>query len=218
MNPQETNHVNQSQNRTSDCHSSEAMEFGSIISGWYLVRSKANCEHQAFTHLVHHSISVYCPYLKQSGKKHVMFPGYIFVYLSSQSPEQYYRVRHSPGVINFVCFSSSSDLSRSHLPKPIPRGERVIAEVREIARQHQMFENQKVSDTAIMSGDQLTLNGKLFRGLQATFIKNTNADRGLVLLRHIQRIRQQNTIKDCTLSEKCIELPLSQMSKTEGSD
>ncbi len=187
-----------------------------LKSGWYLVRSKPKGECTAITHLTSQCVTVYCPYLDLTEKKQPMFPGYLFVYLSADPSHQYHCVRYSPGVSDFVSFNISQ-ASKSCLPQPIPNGDRIIADVKEIARQQSLQVHLHQPTATLSPGDRVTLKNELFKDLIATFIRPTNTARGLILLSYIQKIRRQETVITQSIAEKTIELPLSQMDKADGS-
>lgn len=98
---------------------SSSMLLGTDLpAAWYVLQTKRYHEHVAQRFIEERGIAAYLPRVVQWPRPAVgnqvgpMFPGYLFVYLTS--PDEFYRVLWLPGVKAFVTFGGAAPALEQH--------------------------------------------------------------------------------------------------------
>ena len=191
-------------------------------------QGKTQEELRAVENLENQGFEAYCPVYLESGQDTVLFPGYIFIRLTSDDLERYHKIRSTRGVSHVVAFNQMyrkmyerghikspqpGDLQRL-LPQPIPDGEQIIHQIEEVVwTLNGNKTEEKPASTEFKEGDQVRINNALFRHLQSTFIKGMNVDRGLVLIEFIKNQRVGDKVVKEQITRKEIEVPLGELEK-----
>ena len=204
----------------------------SMKEGWYLIKAKARQEQRAFDNLENQGFDAYCPVITTKGaelKEEALFPGYLFLYLDLKDLNRYHKIRSTRGVSEIVRFNrvnrrlyadgrisvSESDL-QDLLPQPIPNGETIISQVKEMI---ELLKNKKVTtDISFNKGDNVAICNPLYEHLKATFIKGVSVDRGVILIQYIKEQRNSEGIieKKEVMPVKTMTVKLTDLKKVDG--
>ena len=201
-----------------------------LKEGWYLLKTRTRQEQRAVENLEIQGFDVYSPLVKQRIRgllrEETLFPGYVFLYLDLQDLDRYHKIRSTRGVQEIVFFNRitrklyqdgrlSKELegnTQDLLPKPIPNGEQVIKDIRQIVetlnnRAEGIVEGFKAGDKVIMSHP-------LYKDLEMTFMHNLSSERGMILVQYIkkQRTPEGETRKE-VVSEREIKVNIRDLEK-----
>ena len=201
--------------------------FETLKQGWYLIKVKPREELRAVAHLENQAFEAYCPQYKEKGREVVLFPGYVFIHLTSNDLERYHKIRSTRGVTQVVAFNQSRrrlyvegrlkntpEELQKLLPQPIPNGNKIIDQIEEMIWELNGFKpEQKPKSLEFAEGEQVRIGNSLFKHLKATFIKGLNIDRGLVLIQYINSQRIDNEIEETVKSQHEIEVRLKDLEK-----
>jgi len=208
--------------------------------GWYLLKTKPRKEKTAFYHLENQGFDAYCPSIPFRGseisvlsvvsdvKEEVLFGGYIFLHLAPQDLSQYHKIRSTRGVAEIVSFNkitrqlyadgrvSARELELySLLPQPIPRGEIIIEQIKEMVG---WFQQNDKTKSSFSKGESVIISNPLYEHLKATFIKGLSSSRGLVLIEHIKQQRNVGGIIQVTsdMPVKTVAIKMDDLKKEDG--
>ena len=184
-----------------------------LAEGWYLLRVKPNSELRAEQNLLEQNIPVYCPYITIKLNKRALFQGYLFICLKGNLCFSFHRIKYTRGIVGFVCFDHGS----KHIPTPIPEGDKIINDVKNIESAFISQNKANLTQTAFQKGDKVKLNCPLLQYFQGEFIKQSGAGRGLLLVQYIKSVRHNQQICDEIIGKKLIQVPLNQLQKTASS-
>ena len=203
-------------------------EFETMKMGWYLIKTKSRSEFKAVKNLHNQHFETFCPVVESDNiedKDKPLFPGYLFLFLDETKSEQHYKIRSTLGVSDFVRFNrvdrglyadgriSGHDIDvQKLLPQPIPRGDKIIKEIKELVHH---LKTRKGGNLFLEKGDNVMICHPLYEHLKATFVKGLSNERGLVLIEYIQRQRNKDgtIIKANTTPVKEITVKMSEMKK-----
>ena len=205
--------------------------YETLKQGWYLVKVKCREELRAVENLDNQDFEVYCPqYREGRGRQAILFPGYIFIRLSSKDLDKYHKIRSTRGVSTVVSFNQSrrklynqghikSD-SREELqlllPQPIPNGDNIIEQVEEIIwNLNGCKAEEKTSGSKFSEGDHVFYRNPLFQHLKTTFVKGMGSARGLILIEFIKSQRTEEGIEETTTGHRELTVPLEDLEKVE---
>ena len=205
--------------------------YETLKQGWYLVKVKCKDEPRAVKHLENQHFEVYCPmYREGKGLETVLFPGYIFLRLSSADLNKYHKIRSTRGVSEVVSFnksrrqlysqgrikSSTQEELQQLLPQPIPNGEKIIEQIEEIIwNLNGCKPEEKMPGSSFREGDQVCYRNPLFQHLRTTFVKGMGANRGLVLIEFIKSQRTEEGIEETITGQRELNVPLGDLEKVE---
>lgn len=185
----------------------------SMKEGWYLLKAKPRREQSASDNLENQGFDAYCPSIASKGsslKEEILFPGYIFLSLDVKDLDRYHKIRSTRGVSEIVRFNritrklfadgrisvKGSDLHHL-LPQPIPCGETMIQQIKDMV---QFLQNGRAEGKNLFAkGDNVTICNPLYEHLKATFIKGISVDRGLILIQYIKQQRNEEGAIEQTL-------------------
>ena len=211
-----------------DRETAVSSSYETIKQGWYLIKVKPREELRAIDNLDNQGFEAYCPQYLESGRSTVLFPGYVFVRLSSDDLERYHKIRSTRGVASVVTFNQMyrKSYERGHiksptqgdlqklLPQPIPNGEQLIHQIEEVIwTLNGNKPEEKPRCTEFKEGEQVRINNTLFKHLQSTFIRGINVNRGLVLIEFIKSQRVGDDVVKEEITRKEIEVPLGELEK-----
>lgn len=202
--------------------------YETIKPGWYLIKVKPREELRAVDNLENQGFEAYCPMFPEFGRNTALFPGYVFLRLSSDDLERYHKIRSTRGVARVVTFNqmyresyerghitspSQSDLQKL-LPQPIPNGEEIIHQVEEIIWiLNGNKAEEKPRSTLFKEGEQVRINNTLFKHLRSTFIRGINVDRGLILIEFIKNQHVGDKVVTEQMTRREITVPISELEK-----
>ncbi|MDP0561423.1 MAG: transcription termination/antitermination NusG family protein [Candidatus Endonucleobacter sp. (ex Gigantidas childressi)] len=208
--------------------------------GWYLLKTKPRKERSAFDHLENQGFEAYCPSIPFRGpevsvlsvvsdvKEEVLFGGYIFLYLALKDLDKYHKIRSTRGVSEIISFNkmtrqlyadgriSVRELELySLLPQPIPCGETIIEQIKEMVECLQKSYKEKNS---FSEGERVIISNPLYEHLKATFVKGLSSSRGLILIEHIKQQRNARGIirSTSTMSVKTVAINIDDLQKEDG--
>lgn len=214
--------------KTCDREIAVSSSYETIKQGWYLVKAKPGEELRAVENLENQEFEAYCPVYLESGRNTVLFPGYVFVYLCSKDLERYHKIRSTRGVARIVTFNQMyrKSFERGHiksptqddlqklLPQPMPNGEQIIHQIKEIIwTLNGNKPEEKPKSSQFKEGEQVRINNVLFQHLQSTFIRGINVDRGLVLIEFIKSQRVGDEVIKEQVTRKEIEVSIGELEK-----
>ncbi|MCW7555073.1 hypothetical protein NX722_21100 [Endozoicomonas gorgoniicola] len=192
-----------------------------LEEGWYLLKTKVRQELRAMEHLENLGFDTYCPVFRQKCKgalkEEILFPGYLFLLLDLEKDlKKFHTIRSCRGVQEMVHFNritrqlvNSGRMSKKEeekaksdvLPKPIPNGDDIIDEIRNIVK---ILNNKAdgIKPDALEPGDKVVMNNPLFKHLEMTFEKSLGSYRGQILISHIQEQRLSDGSTQKTVVKK----------------
>ncbi len=199
----------------------------SMKEGWYLLKTRTRQEQRAEEHLDNQGFDVFSPMICPAGcKEEILFPGYLFLYLGLKDLGYYHKIKSTRGVTDIVRFDhvsrrlyadgriTSAEGSSNHfLPKPIPNGEKVIGQIREIVT----FLETQTKDDCFAEGDNVIICNPLYEHMKATFHKELSMNRGVVLIEYItqQRNIEGHVEKTRDASVKKVTVKLADLKKAD---
>ncbi|MDH5434499.1 MAG: transcription/translation regulatory transformer protein RfaH [Gammaproteobacteria bacterium] len=155
--------------------SEPSIDSGLKDAAWYLLASKPKQEIRAVENLANQGIKAYCPMIKvermRAGKKYIvdeaLFSGYLFVYLSPQSPI-WHKVRSTRGVRDWVRFAHNV----AQLPTAL---------VEEILNQQNTMEEESVM-RFYKPGESVRILSGPFQGLTGIYQASSGEERAIILI------------------------------------
>ena len=203
----------------------------SMKAGWYLLKTKSRQEQRACYNLENQGFDAYSPVFYSKicePKDEVLFPGYLFVHLDRNDLSRYHKIRSTRGILGIVSFNqinrklyadgrisvSETGLSRL-LPQPMPRGDIIIKQVREMI-EHLNNRSEK-SDVLFNKGDSVSICKPLYDHLKGFFVKGVSANRGIVLIQYIKEQRNSEGVMEIAevTSLKPMTVNLADINKTD---
>lgn len=208
--------------------------YETMKEGWYLIKTKVGQEKRAIYNLENQGFGLYCPMLRV-GKTvdvgEILFPGYMFLHFGLNDIHQYHKISSTRGVNDFVRFNKVDrslyadgriSINNSNLqyllPQPIPQGDKIISQIKEIAKYLEEIDRNEEA-IPFSKGDTVIICNPLYDHLKATFVKGISMNRGLVLIQYIRA--QRNAAGDIeeigAMSVKKLTLKLSDIQKANES-
>lgn len=193
--------------------------------GWYLAKTKTNEERKACENLENQNFEIFCPVINLKKTEEILFPGYLFIHIDQLARKNYHKIRSTRGVSGIVRFNrvkcqqheKNPQLASTEYigPCPIPNGEQIIEQVKEMVVQLEADQlKPKSLKNQFQPGDKVKLNFPLVEHLKATFVKGMGKDRGLVLIEYIERQRSPDGQEQLAqIGSKHLTIPLSQLKK-----
>jgi transcriptional antiterminator RfaH len=135
---------------------------------WYLIQTKFRQEKIAVYNLENQNYKVYCPRSFINNKNVVLFPGYVFIQLDKEL-QNWYPIRSTKGVINFVKFGLNFAKISDNLIKLIKKNELSTGE------KIKNIDNFNV-------GDDVLITDGAFKNCVAIFKSFKSSDRVILLI------------------------------------
>jgi len=147
------------------------------MKNWYLVRTKGRQESIAINNLENQDYHVFCPFAEINNKHVVLFPGYIFIYLDSES-QDWSPIRSTKGVLHIVRFG----LNYTKVP----------ANIIDFIKTNQLSTTKKLKNlNKFRPGDKVQITDGVFKNCIAIF-KEYKSDERVMLF--MKLLGQQQTI------------------------
>jgi transcriptional antiterminator RfaH len=150
------------------------------MKNWYLVKTKSRQENIAQNNLENQDYDIYCPLAEINNKQVVLFPGYIFIYLDSNS-QDWSPIRSTKGVLHLVRFG----LNYAKIPNNLI----------EFIKSNQLNTAEKLKNLGkLKPGDKVQITDGVFKNCIAIF-KSYKSEERIILLMKVLGQQQAINIK-----------------------